>query len=754
MYPMKNIKFFLFILISLSINGQSVDEILTTLPDDLKTTIINDELMSLSDEGIVIQDSLKQVNLSDDNDPTIESNPPIKDPFFAYSFFETSSVTNTPVLDLPLQADYKLSFNDELELLLIGNEQRLIKLRLDLSGNVLLPEIGSISLLDLSLSEADQKISSIIKNTYIGTESYLSVSKPSLKKISVIGAVKQPGTYLVNPFISLTESIKYAGGLTENSSLRSIKIIDSDDNEKKIDLYDFLVFGKRKNDINLQNGDTVIVPATSKFVEITGEVLRPLIYEYTTIDSVENLIEFSLGTKSLANLNNISAYYISKEQVLSKIVGYEEYVEDNLLELHVGKLATIPLKSARITGDSVQSGTYEITKGEPLSTLIKKLKFSGDIYPFYFLLKQSDKLNQVKENYNLSLADKSTYENIVLKDNVEVYFFTLSDFLESNSELNFEEEIPKIHFKGVKIGSNSYSIPIVGKFSPENVSNLLDVNEETLLNDTIIKTTQGIEVSSYELFIDASNVISFTIPAIKVDKFNVEIRGQVNSPGIYEVDATSTLAELYQMAGGLKSTAFSKGLFFSRESIKEKERSALKSAQTILHESLFSISNLNGENLPAMDIDGLLKLSENIEVTGRISGNFDENSEITSKLFLEENDYVFIPSRPTTVTIFGEVLNPITTNFEYKLSYRDYIDLAGGFSKYADKKSAYVIRANGESFPLNFGAFQKQIYIEPGDTIVIPKDLDRIGALPLVSIATKIISDISFAAAALNALSN
>ena len=47
MYPMKNIKFFLFILISLSINGQSVDEILTTLPDDLKTTIVNDELMTL-----------------------------------------------------------------------------------------------------------------------------------------------------------------------------------------------------------------------------------------------------------------------------------------------------------------------------------------------------------------------------------------------------------------------------------------------------------------------------------------------------------------------------------------------------------------------------------------------------------------------------------------------------------------------------------------------------------------------------------
>ena len=97
-----------------------------------------------------------------------------------------------------------------------GNEQKLIKLRIDMSGNVLGPEIGSISLLNLSISEANEKISSVVKNSYIGTESYLSVSKPSLKKISVIGAVKKPGTYLVNPFISLSEALKYAGGLIEN----------------------------------------------------------------------------------------------------------------------------------------------------------------------------------------------------------------------------------------------------------------------------------------------------------------------------------------------------------------------------------------------------------------------------------------------------------------------------------------------------------------------------------------------------------
>ena len=48
----------------------------------------------------------------------------------------------------------------------------------------------------------------------------------------------------------------------------------------------------------------------------------------------------------------------------------------------------------------------------------------------------------------------------------------------------------------------------------------------------------------------------------------------------------------------------------------------------------------------------------------------------------------------------------------------------------------------------------KKSYPEPGDTIVVPRDFDEIKGLPLVSVATKIISDIAFAAASLNSLSD
>ena len=159
-----------------------------------------------------------------------------------------------------------ISFNDELELLIDGSKSILYSLRVDLSGNVIIPDLGSISLVNLKLSDANTKLQKLVNSAYIGSTSYLSVKKPSLKKISIIGFVNDPGTYLVNPFISITEALKYASGVKNGASLRSIEIRDTNGNLKEVDLYDFLVFGNREPDINLQNGDTVIVKPTSKLV--------------------------------------------------------------------------------------------------------------------------------------------------------------------------------------------------------------------------------------------------------------------------------------------------------------------------------------------------------------------------------------------------------------------------------------------------------------------------------------------------------
>ena len=88
------------------------------------------------------------------------------------------------------------------------------------------------------------------------------------------------------------------------------------------------------------------------------------------------------------------------------------------------------------------------------------------------------------------------------------------------------------------------------------------------------------------------------------------------------------------------------------------------------------------------------------------------------------------------------------------MSFDDYIKASGGYTSFADKRSGFIIRANGEAIPASFNVFGGNTDIYPGDTIVVPRDLNQLEGLPLLSVATKIISDIAFSAASLNAISN
>ena len=106
------------------------------------------------------------------------------------------------------------------------------------------------------------------------------------------------------------------------------------------------------------------------------------------------------------------------------------------------------------------------------------------------------------------------------------------------------------------------------------------------------------------------------------------------------------------------------------------------------------------------------------------------------------------------LTIIGQVLNPLTVEYETNVSVKEYIDKAGSFTEMADKRGIYIIGSDGASVPYDTRLFQNELRLQPGDTIVVPRDFDRVSTLPLVNSAAQIISNIAFAAASLNTLNN
>ena len=134
-----------------------------------------------------------------------------------------------------------------------------------MDGSILIPNIGKTNSYGKKLSEVRESIKAIISQAYPGSIADISLINLSAKKISIIGAVSNPGTYIVNPFTTITNAIAYAGGVQNYGSLRSINYIPASGKSLEFDLYDFLVKGDRSNDLVVNSGDTILVNGTDNF---------------------------------------------------------------------------------------------------------------------------------------------------------------------------------------------------------------------------------------------------------------------------------------------------------------------------------------------------------------------------------------------------------------------------------------------------------------------------------------------------------
>ena len=115
-----------------------------------------------------------------------------------------------------------------------------------------------------------------------------------------------------------------------------------------------------------------------------------------------------------------------------------------------------------------------------------------------------------------------------------------------------------------------------------------------------------------------------------------------------------------------------------------------------------------------------------------------------------------MPSTPQEVTVIGEVHYPTSHLYETVLRRNDYINRSGGMTYKADDDRIYVVRANGAVLASKGGGWFRRVVshngIEPGDTIVVPLDADRIRPLKLFTDISQIVYQLGIAAASWNAV--
>ena len=681
---------------------------------------------------------------------------------FGYSFFNKMPTSTFAAGDLPLPNDYVISLRDRFKVILSGSKDQTFELDVMLDGSILFPELGPIQVAGKTFSQVNNTLQKLVSDSYIGVDINLSMKELSAKKITIVGAVKVPGMYVVNPFSTLTNVLAYAGGVEEYASLRNIVLRKIDGTEIIFDLYDVLIFGDRSKDVIVNAGDTILVSGTDRFVEITGEVIRPGVYEYIESDSFEDILEFSLGPSSDANLNNIS--YVSTSGNISSSAKAEMNTKVNAVRLdkvHVGSSTFRNEKDLFVSGSGVTTGYFKVDN-ENFEDFLSKLNFSSDIYPFFAVYEQELNLGMSQVIKTFSLADPNSYKNLTATKNSKITFFNRSDIeMMQESELEMPndmtllfERLDKRSFIELIFPQKKLIVPSSGKIAPNQLHMYFGDSDSISIENVALITVDESFSDAYTKVVDSLILQSISFPSIKANQIVVEIRGEVGNPGVFTLSSSTSLDELYVLAGGTLETSFQEAIVVTRESVKTNQMKAIKQAKTILTDSIVQKSASISENV-ALDINAIIEMADKYEPSGRIVGDFSSGSAVSKNFILKDNDVIIVPPKSNAVTVQGEVLNSISFIYINGKTARDYIEASGGYTSYADKNSIFVIKANGESVPISRNIFSSGSFeIEPGDTVVVPRDLDNLEALPLISMATKILSDIAFSAASINAIQN
>jgi protein involved in polysaccharide export with SLBB domain len=245
----------------------------------------------------------------------------------------------------------------------------------------------------------------------------------------------------------------------------------------------------------------------------------------------------------------------------------------------------------------------------------------------------------------------------------------------------------------------------------------------------------------------------------------VRLEGEVRFPGAYRIRKGETLREVLERAGGLTDEAFPEGAIFLREALREREQEQIDMLAARLEADLTSLSLEKIDTSGAQTLStgqSLLTQLRSTQAVGRLVIDLDViaqsgNPGAAGNIELRDGDQLLVPRNSQEVTVIGQVQQQTSHLYQSGLSRQDYIELSGGLTRRADKKLIYIVRASGAVIASERSRWLgrgRSMDIRPGDTIVVPVEIDRMRPLQLWTSVTQILYQAAIAVAAVNSFNN
>lgn len=177
--------------------------------------------------------------------------------------------------------DYQLAVGDRVSLRLWGAFNHDAAHPIDAQGNIFVPNVGPVKVLGVRNGELNAQVEAQVKRVFrsnVGVYASLEAAQPV--KVYVTGFVRAPGLYGGLSSDSILYYLDKAGGIDpDRGSYLDIRVLRGGQPRAQFDLYRFLLDG-RIDQLQLQQGDTVVVGPRRHTVQVGGEVLNPYVFEF------------------------------------------------------------------------------------------------------------------------------------------------------------------------------------------------------------------------------------------------------------------------------------------------------------------------------------------------------------------------------------------------------------------------------------------------------------------------------------------
>ena len=400
-------------------------------------------------------------------------------------------------------------------------------------------------------------------------------------------------------------------------------------------------------------------------VHFVGSVNIPgvhLIHPFSNV--VSGLIQ-SGGVKNTGSLRNIQIF---RENKLLTTIDLYDYIflgkKTSDIRLIDQDVVFIPPRTSTmvISGRIRSPGYFELKSNETINDLVKYSSgFDTRSMPSFFLYRYEDSFIRA------FLVNRSNMGNFELISGDSIHI-PIADKID-----------PYVLVDG--------QIKNPGKYPYQknmSIKTLFESTSSTKYED-FFNTIDLSKVKVFRKNSNGSNIESITINYYKQSTFklksgdhltfspkkyfkpigSVKITGEISSPGTYPVNNSTTLKELMNMSGGYTENALQNGVEIFRDSLKI-----------------------------AWDNDSFT---------------------------LNHNDSLNVLKKTGLVQVKGEVNSPGYFSYNRKYSIKKYLQKAGGFSAFAERRDVYVVYPNGVSRP--YSRWSKPKIIEGSTIFVMPRSL-------------------------------